>query len=73
MRLSKKSQQYLSTKEPVQNMKAFAAACLISLSHAFSIAAIDSIDVKDVSDSKNLLKGIPQLEAAPAFDKVDGF
>ena len=57
-------------------MKAFAAACLISLSHAFSIAAIDSLDFKDVSgatDSKSLLKGIPQLEAAPAFDKADGF
>ena len=57
-------------------MKAFAAACLISLSHAFSIAAVDSLDFKDVSgatDSKSLLKGIPQLEAAPAFDKADGF
>ena len=57
-------------------MKAFAAACLISLSSAFSINAIDSLDFKDLSsgsDAKNLLKGIPQLEAAPAFDKVDGF
>ena len=57
-------------------MKAFAAACLISLSTAFSISAIDSLDFKDLStgsDSKSLLKGIPQLEAAPAFDKVDGF
>ena len=54
-------------------MKAFAAACLISLSHAFSIAAIDSIDVKDVAGSKTLVKGIPQLEAAPAIDKVEGF
>ena len=57
-------------------MKAFAAACLISLSSAFSINAIDSLDFKDLSsgsDAKNLLKGIPQLEAAPAFDKADGF
>ena len=57
-------------------MRAFAAACLISLSSAFSISAIDSLDFKDLStgsDPKTLLKGIPQLEAAPAFDKEEGF
>ena len=49
-------------------MKAFAAACLISVSYAFSLDAGQGLQ-----DPKNILKGIPQLESAPAFDKAEGF
>ena len=55
-------------------MKAFAAACLISVTYAFSIDSLKGIEAgQGLQDPKNILKGIPQLEAAPAFDKADGF
>ena len=57
-------------------MKAFAAACLISLTYAFSIDSLDKLDFKGISagqDASKILKGIPQLEAAPAFDKAEGY
>ena len=72
-----KSQQYLVTKEPVKNMKAFAAACLISTALAFKIDSIEALNFKDFTtektDPKKLLSGIPQLKSAPAFNEAEGY
>jgi hypothetical protein len=55
-------------------MKTFAAACLISLSYAFSMSAIGSLQgVSTTSGPNPFLKGMSQVKAAPAVDKVEGF